>query len=564
MALGETASLSLSISDADPSGPPAVPQVVGLEVRYVGPSTEMTIVQGVVSSKTTYNFTVQPRRMGTFVIPSMRVSAGGQTLVSQPLQLRVLSAAAAAAAAQNASAGLQLAFVQLALPKTNVFAGEVIVAELLLYIRQGVQGVQNFQITEFPANGFNIGKMVEGQRRQVQASNAIYTVIPLRLPLTAVTPGDATVGPLAASVTAQVPARGQRRDPFFEQFGMRSPFDAFGGVEEKQVPLATAPQRVRIEALPTNNVPPTFSGAVGSFVMDASVGPTNVATGDPITLKVQISGRGALDSVNLPEQPSWSGFKVYPPIVKTETSDPMGLEGNRNFEQVVVPQTADTTALPSFSFSFFDPDARAFRTLTHPAVALVVRPGGAMPAMPLTPNAMEPASTSRDIVHIKSRLGVMAQIGVPVFMKGWFLALQAVPLAALAGALAWRARADKLERNPRLRRSRQAEAAIQSGLAELRKAAQEGNHQVFHATVFRLLQERIGERLDLPSAAITDAVVEEQLRPRGFSEPVLDEVTALFEACNVARYAAAEQGGAMAERVPHVESVLSRLKEAVL
>ena len=34
--------------------------------------------------------------------------------------------------------------------------------------------------------------------------------------------------------------------------------------------------------------------------MTVTAGPTNVTVGDPITVRVQIFGRGALDSLNLP------------------------------------------------------------------------------------------------------------------------------------------------------------------------------------------------------------------------------------------------------------------------
>ena len=45
-----------------------------------------------------------------------------------------------------------------------------------------------------------------------------------------------------------------------------------------------------------------FQRRGGQFLHDGHAGPTNVAAGDPVTVKVQISGRGALDSLALPEQ----------------------------------------------------------------------------------------------------------------------------------------------------------------------------------------------------------------------------------------------------------------------
>src|SRR2546425_1304314 len=106
--------------------------------------------------------------------------------------------------------------------------------------------------------------------------------------------------------------------------------------------------------------------------MTMPAGPTNVAAGDPIPVRVQIAGRGAIDSLNLPEQPGWHDFKTYPPTSKVETTDPLGVQGTKTFEQTIVPQTADIKEIPPISFSFFDPDQKAYRALRQPAVKLVV------------------------------------------------------------------------------------------------------------------------------------------------------------------------------------------------
>ena len=56
-------------------------------------------------------------------------------------------------------------------------------------------------------------------------------------------------------------------------------------------------------------------------------------------------------------------FKSYPPSATTDAPDPLAMAGTKKFEQVVQPQSADVKELPAFSFSFFDPEARAYRTL---------------------------------------------------------------------------------------------------------------------------------------------------------------------------------------------------------
>jgi len=150
----------------------------------------------------------------------------------------------------------------------------------------------------------------------------------------------------------------------------------------------------------------------------------------------------------------------------------------------------------------------------------------------------------------KQRLGAMAQMAPPLVERPWFLALQGVPLLAFVSALVWRKRTESLANNPRRRRRRQVAQTIRDGLVELRQLASEKKSDEFFATLFRLLQEQLGERLALPASAITEAVVEEHLRPRGVSETTLVPLQELFQTCNLARYAPIKTSQELAAIIP--------------
>jgi hypothetical protein len=336
-------------------------------------------------------------------------------------------------------------------------------------------------------------------------------------------------------------------------------FDRFSG-EQQQAALATESEPVQIMAVPRENSPATFNGAVGNYSLNVNAGPTNLTEGDPITVKIQIAGRGSIENLTLPDI-SWPNFITHPPDIKTETSDQFGFQGTKTFEYIATPQSPDIKALPAVSFSFFDPDQKIFRTLTQPPIPLVVRPGGAA-AVPAAYAAARPKQDSpppaQDIVPNKQRLGTLGQINAPLVQQTWFLALQGVPVLALVSSVAWRRRAEKLANNPRLRRQRHVAQTVRDGLAELRRFAGQNKSDEFFATIFRLLQEQLGERLDLPATAITEAVIEERLRPRGVPEALLNPLHELFQMCNLARYAPVKNPQALNELVPKVEAVLTQ------
>jgi len=550
--LGESASLSLAFGEGQPQNPPSPPPIANLQITYIGPSSQFSVINGQVSSSVTYNFTVTPRQAGNYTIPAMTVDVGGEKRTSQPLTLTVLKPTAPPSEAMNS--GAQLAFLKLVIPRTNLYVGETIPGQLQIYVQSRV-GMSGLQLSGFPADGFNVGKMTEGQRRQAQVGNSVYTIIPVSFSLKPVKLGALTVGPVTANATVEVPSANRRRD-------LWDPFGMLGSSEQKQIALATETQAVQCLPLPTENVPANFNGAIGNYGMTLTAGPTNVAAGDPITVKIQISGRGSLDSITLPDQPAWHDFKTYPPTTKIENTDALGLQGTKTFEQIVTPQNADIKALPAVSFSFFDPVQKAYRTLNQPAVPLLVRPGGAAPTPTFltTKKEQDNAPPTQDIVPIKQRAGTLAQVTPPLIEQRWFLAVQGVPVLAFLSVLIWRRRADQLAKNPRLRRQRQVAQIIRAGLDDLKRLATQNSSDEFFATAFRLLQEQLGERLDLPATAITESVIEEYLRPRKIPENLLASLQELFQTCNLARYAPVKSSQELAAVIPKLESVIGDLE----
>ncbi len=542
--VGETATLTMTAEGGTPNPFPVLPPVANLQAYSQGQSSQITMVNGQVSSTVSETFAIMASQPGEYTIPSVTADIGGQQFKTDPVKLKVVKAGTPPSTANAANP--ELAILRLSLPKAEVYVGEVLPIQLELYLREGVANMRDFQLTPMQAEGFTVGKMIEGQQHKVRLGNVGYTVVPLAMSCTAVKAGKLELGP--AQCTAQL---------------LMGPFDFFGQPTRGQ---RVSPQSdtVEVQALPVprNNAPPGFSGAVGHFSLTTEVSPTNVAVGDPITVKVQISGRGGMDTLTLPDQPAWQQFKVYPPTSEFQPSDQMAISGTKSFALTVVPQNMETKELPPFTFSFFDPDQKSFRTLTQPAVPLIVRPSAASLPPPSVTDTTATASTpARDIAQIKQRPGQLAQIAPPLAVRPWFLALQGVPVLAWAVLFVRRRQQEKLAGNPRLRRRLNAEQKIRSGLRELRRAANENAREEFFATLFRLLQEQLGARLDLPASAITEAVVEERLEPGDMDGETRDLVRELFQACNQARYAHQETNEDLVALVPKAEAALEGMRE---
>jgi oxygen tolerance protein BatD len=544
LTLGQSATLSLTFEGGSPKNI-TVPAVPGLQINS-SQNFSYSFSGGIgVSGNSTISvsYSVTPQRTGDFTIPALTADVDGVQLTSQPLSLKVVQPGAATTA--QIDSGSQMAFMKLTLPEGKVYAGEVVTANLQIYLRDDVRNFGNFQFTAMPADGFTVGKMSEGQAQRTQIGSRVYTVMPVTIALTATRTGTLSLGPLTANLVLLIASPNQPNDPFFRQFGMRDPFGNFGE-DQKQVSLATETANVQSLPTPTENVPPNFNGAIGEYTMAVTAGPTNVAVGDPITVRIQISGRGDLGALTLPEQPAWHDFTVYPPTANVASTDPLGLQGTKTFEEIVAPQNTDVRELPPFSFSYFDPDAGSYRTLTEPGVALAVRSAGPTPVPTLAgtqaATAENPARPA-DLLPIKDELGALVQIPAgrdsvePLMAKPVFLAMQALPVLAWLATLAWRKRTDSLANNPRRRRQRQVMQLIAGGLSDLHQFAAENKANEFFAMLFRLLQEQLGERLDCPATAITEADVDRRLLQLGATPATLESLRELFQLCNQARYA---------------------------
>jgi hypothetical protein len=548
--MGETATLSLSFEGGSPQNVPT-PEVPGLQFANTGNSSSFNFVNGQMSSVVTVTFSITPDHAGDYWIPGMEADIGGQRIRTQPLKLTVTKPGAPSTAQVNS--GSQIAFMRLTLPDKNVYPGEMIAAQLQIFFRDDVQNYQGFQFTAMPADGFTVGKMSQGRTERTQLGNRVYSVIPISLALTAMKAGTLSVGPISANVLIIVAGEN----------GQWGPFGGFFGGQQKQITLATDPVNATCVPLPSVNIPSNFNGAVGDYTMTVSAGPTNVATGDPVTVRIQISGRGSLDSLTLPNQTGWNDFKIFSPTSKTDTSDDLGDEGSKTFEEIVAPENANIHELPPISFSFFNPDDGNYHTLTQPATPLFVTSVGATPLPTVAGAKPENPTPPQDIVSIRQNLGTLARAGSPLITRPAFLAIQSVPVLAFIMALVWRRRTDNLANNPRLRRRRAVEQLVAAGLDDLNKYAAENKSNEFFAVLFRLLQEELGERLDCPAISITEADVDARLVALGARPETIDSLRELFQACNQARYApvqTSQELSALASKFKTTVNELQQLK----
>jgi hypothetical protein len=549
--VGESVTLAITCTNFSPSSQPMLPSISGLRFSSAGTSRKFQLGNGGRTLTYTFNILVTPLKAGNYSISPIQVRHNNRLLKPKPISLLVLPAGQQ----PKPSAGLSKnAYVRLLPTKTTAYVGEVIPVEIQLFFIDGM----NVQMPELLADGFNVAAFPKHTQSRTQKGNKIYQVLTFRTAATPLKAGKLQLGPVKQSMVLRVRQKQKRRSPFNDPFG-----GVFDRYQQVPVNLEAKAQTITVKPLPAANRPASFNGAVGRYTMQAKASPLEVTVGDPVTLNIQISGQGTIDSLNLPKL-DWPGFKSYEPSVTTQKNNPLGLLGTRTFEQVVIPENDTITEVPRIEFSFFDPVAGQYRVLAKGPMPLKVNPAD-KPVAPVVggntsqENEEPDAPPQTDILTIKHHLGSLGQ-AMPLVARPNFWLLQSIPLLLWLGALAWRRKTNALANNPRLRRKRQVAERTRAGLAKLDNLAKREEAAEFHAEMADLLREQLGLRLDIPAEGITADIVHSPAAANSLSEGTRSDIRKLFAASDQASYAGAQTTGELNANLTLLKEVFSALK----
>ncbi len=543
----------------------------GFDVRYLGPSTSVSIVNGVVSSSVTHVYTLLPQREGTFTLGPLDIRAGGRTVQTQPITIEVVPASAAPASDSDDDRqpeGRPQLRLELAVDKTRASVNEAIPARVQLLIGQA--RVRDIELPALTADGFLVKPFGQPTQSSVVIDGESWTLLEFDTTLVPIRSGTLTLGParLQCQVSLRRPPRHRAvgplgEDPFEEFFGRNALLDDFFGTLD---PVAVTANSMTIEVLPLpdEGKPPEFTGAVGRFTFDVQAVPTDVAAGEPVTLTMTVSGQGNFDTVAAPRVPvDPQRLKPYEPKAR-----PADQGHTKVFEQVLIPLDPSVQEIPAIRFSFFDPSTGRYETVAKGPIPLHVRPASVQepsrvlqPAPPVGARSSE-EPVGRDILYIKEALGPLRRQSAPWPADPRWLVLLLTPILIIGASEAGYRR--------RLRRTQDPGAARLSGAlrralarcASANRLQHGGQSAAGYTEIFRAIQGYVGDRFNLPSEGLTRVELERHLAARGVPAELITELVHLAERCDTARFAPASQIASaeqMAATVQQTEAVLKRL-----
>lgn len=440
----------------------------------------------------------------------------------------------------------QAAFLRVILPKEELTVGELVPVEIKAYFRAGVSASLN-GLPMLSSDAFALNKLSDQPEQTRESINgAPYTVVTWTTSLSAVKAGGYPLN-LDLPVMVRVKERGQRRgggrNPFKDFFGDNSPFgdspfddsffdDFFANATEKPLTLHTNGEVVKIKALPTRGRPADFSGAVGKFNITSDASTASGATGDPLKLKISVTGQGNFDRVSTPGLPASAGWKSYKPSAHFEPNGNETTAGTKTFEQSIIPLKAGPQDIPAIHFSYFDPDTQSYVTKTSAPIHVEIAPGVVVPpAAAVSAPATNAPQTDADGLAADEAMPARATSSLrPLVLTPWFIAANAAMLAALAvGAILRRLRLRRAD-DPERRQSALAEEAVNASLAAMDAALQKKDAPRFFHAARRALQERLAARWHVRASHVTLPEIRTRLNGHG------EAVRAVFQTADELAY----------------------------
>jgi len=542
VSLGSGIILSLTFYGAQNIAAPELPEIDGFQSRYLGPSSRLSIVNGVTSSSITHNYTLVPLKEGSFTVPVLSITYKNQTYTSKPISITVVQGPVSLPQQEGGQEDhsqelSDRVFLTMELGKRKAYVNELIPVTIKLYVNK--LAIKDIQMPTIEQKGFSLGEFRQPKQYQASINGIAYDVVEFNTTIFSLSPGEIKFGPARLECTMMVRKESRRRpssifdSDFFDTdiFG-----DFFGRYENYPLHLSSVDASVTIVPLPEEGRPGSFSGAVGDYSFELTASPTQVKVGDPITLTMSVRGEGNLKLVNAPRLDFGERFKVYEPQV-TQDSD------GKVFEQVVIPTEASVREIPEINFSFFDTQSATYKTITRGPIPITVTPlpqGQELKVLESSPQPsdephIQKESLGRDIIYIKDDPGPLRPKGKFLYNNILFLLLQLVPLGAIIAAAVISRRRQRLQTDVRYARYLRAPRAARKNLQAVHRLLAGRDTKGFYEAVFKTLQEYLGDRFHLSSAGITAAVVDDPALA-ALDRTTLDRLKECFNECDRARF----------------------------
>ncbi len=527
-----------------------VPQITPPEnfILMYGPSvsTQTSIVNNVVAIFRGFTYSFSPTETGIFELGPATLEYKGKVYTSNSVKIEVVKRTpfegdvdADTERSKRIDINKRI-FVELETDKKEAYIYEQIVESFKLFFQKGLP-IDDLDYVAASTKSFLAEKLGEERRYEEVRDGILYNVIELRTALFPLVSGNIEIPPAKFNCNIIIRQQGYRNS-IFDEFSGR-------GGQKYPVERSTDSVKLKIKPLPESDKPDNFAGTVGRFTMDVLAKPTEVKVGDPITLSINIRGKGNIQTIGEPvlAPGDEKDFKIYPAETDTTITDRGdGIKGEKLFSKVVEPQHEDIDMIPAISFSYFDPELEKYMTITHNPIPIVVEHSEVEIPIRFSLEDAEKVKgqvkiLTKDILPIMSDLYSFKNQGFAIYNRPSFLAfIFLTPILVVIACVYVQRHRELLQTDVGYARKRRALSRAKKQLSNARQLVQLDNPSEFYSTLAKTVMEHIADKLNLAPASITSDNISGILENRGVSHDVIKELKECLESCDYGRFSASQ------------------------
>lgn len=577
VAVGEAFRVEFTLN-AKPDGEFVPPTFTGFDV-LAGPTTsegtQVAIVNGNVTKTVsfTYTYVLQANAEGKAGVSAASVKVDGKSYSTDPLSVEVVAgdamprkgnADASGGEGRPAKLGADDLMLRVTVNRNNVFKGQPVKVVFKLCARVPLSAIDGAKWPPF--NGFYAQELdTQGYdwQRETIDGKVYETRVLKEVLLYPQQAGTLYIEQTDLTVIAQLVVQSSNRSQsLFDDF--------FGGgqsVQEVRKSLTAGPVQVTVRDFPAG-APASFNGAVGKFQLAGSVDKQTVSANASDTYVLKLSGSGNLPLIQAPKIELPSSFEQYNmKMTESLSHNSSGISGYRQFEYPFIPRAEGGYAVEPVEFSYFDPDAARYVTLSTQRFNIEVTPdstGGAQGATGLVSgiNKEELKILDRDIRFIRIGEPNLVRRGSLLFGSPVYFAAIAVILLLFVLSYLYLRKYLREMQNVTLVRNKKANKVALQRLQAARSYMSAGSEKQFYEEMLRALWGYMSDKLNIPVANLTKDNIREELSKRGVVPEQIGQFIGIISDCEYAQYSPSSSGQ-MGELYRSAASLLSKFESVI-
>lgn len=553
VALDEQFRLQYTVNSQSVTDISKLPEISGFEVLY-GPSRStsfsMQIINGkqTQNSSTTYSYVLMAKKKGTFTMPALTVTVNGRKYTSNTVHVKVMSNSNASSGSSSSRPSVVKSpntekisnkdlFIAVTANKSEVYEQEPVLLTYRVYsrvnlteLRGNMPDLKGFMVKEIPLpqqksfsidtfNGENYYTTVWSQYLMFPQQSGKLTIPKIKF--------DAVVVFSNPNIDLL--------DAFFN--------GTSGSIQQKKT-IITPSLDVKVKPLPDS--PEDFSGGVGAFTIKAKAKNSTLKQNETLDLQVVISGSGNVDLIKAPKVEFPLDFDTYDPKMTNSTKlTSSNMNGSLTIDYLAVPKNKGHYTIPSIKLTYFDTQAKSYKTIQTEPVEIEVLKG----EKNVYADKQREILAKSDIRFIKTGDVKLHQKEDVLWNTSfyWMLYLAGLILAGLVFYILNRRMTVKGD-SILMRR----QGANRLATRRLKKALQlqrKAQSDMFYEEMLNALNGFVADKLNIPISELSKERMADDLSKSGVTPELSDRFLRLLDECEFMRYAGGTDKGERMEDI---------------